>query len=261
MRKAVREHDLEPVDRPKLEIVEETDGRPTRVQGDRRRPAARSTPGTPTRASRSTRPPIDRHRRRTSSAASSARQGACDPRAGRAGRAARRYRHARLRGQDRRRRRSTAAARTGQMHRTRRGTLHPRLRAGIAGMKAGRSQRRSKLAFPTTTPPRSLAGKAAIFTVDAARRQGTRAAAASTTSSPKPLLTNQTLDELRADLRGRLEAIAPARARRAIGNAVMEKLLRGARFSAAARAGRARDRPSRSRTRSQPRRRDRFEST
>ena len=30
--KAVREHDLEPVDRPKMEVLEEDDGRPRRVK-------------------------------------------------------------------------------------------------------------------------------------------------------------------------------------------------------------------------------------
>ncbi|HEY9084775.1 MAG TPA: trigger factor [Candidatus Tyrphobacter sp.] len=99
----------------------------------------------------------------------------------------------------------------------------PGFAAGIAGMVRGESKR-FEATFPADYPKTEYAGKTATFTVtlhevkeiDVPPIDDELAKAASECES---------IEALSAEIRKRLEAVAAGRRRRAVGNAVMEKLL------------------------------------
>jgi trigger factor len=78
--------------------------------------------------------------------------------------------------------------------------------------------------FPSEYQKEDLAGKTAIFTVTVHDVKALELPAVDDEFA-KTISENETLDALRVDVRKRLEAIAQSRARRAIGNALMEKLV------------------------------------
>jgi trigger factor len=218
--KAVREHDLAPVERPKMEILEQSEGRPTRLRatvevrpeialGEYRgvavaRPSASVSESEIDRSlealarERATLVPEERPAQ-LGDVVTADYEGRVDGTAFEGGSA------------------------TGEVFELREGRFVPGFAEGIAGMKAGET-RAIELRFPDDYGAAELAGKNATFTVSL--RDVKRLELPTLDDEfAQSLSGNQTLDELRADLRRRLEAVAQARARRAVGNAVMERLL------------------------------------
>ncbi len=218
--KAVREHDLAPVERPKMEILEQNEGRPTRLRatvevrpeialGEYRgiavsRPSASVSEGEIDRSlealarERATLVPEERPAE-LGDVVTADYEGRIDGTAFEGGSA------------------------TGEVFELREGRFVPGFAEGIAGMRAGET-RSIEVRFPDDYGAGELAGKNATFTVSV-RDVKRLELPVLDDAFAQSLSGNQTVDELRADLRRRLEAVAEARARRAVGNAVMERLL------------------------------------
>ncbi len=99
----------------------------------------------------------------------------------------------------------------------------PGFASGIAGMIAGETKD-IEAVFPEDYPQTDLAGKTAVFTITLHDVKALELPEI-TDDFAKSISENATVDALRADVRTRLVTIAEARARRAVGNGVMEKLL------------------------------------
>lgn len=99
----------------------------------------------------------------------------------------------------------------------------PGFATGIAGMSAGESKN-VEATFPADYGEQSLAGKTAVFAITLHDVKELELPAIDDEFA-KSVSENETLEALRADVRSRLEAIARQRARRELGNAAMEKLL------------------------------------
>ncbi len=99
----------------------------------------------------------------------------------------------------------------------------PGFASGIAGMSAGDTKQVEAI-FPQDYPQEELAGKTAVFSVNLHDVKALELPAVDDEFA-KSISENETLDALRADVRKRLETISESRARRGVGNAVMEKLL------------------------------------
>jgi trigger factor len=99
----------------------------------------------------------------------------------------------------------------------------PGFASGIAGMSAGESKD-IEAVFPDDYPATELAGKTAVFSITLHDVKALEVPPIDDAFAAS-ISENQSLDELRADVRKRLEAIAESRARRAAGNAVMEQLV------------------------------------
>ena len=112
---------------------------------------------------------------------------------------------------------------TGQMTELDENRFIPGFASGIAGMRAGETKD-VEAVFPQDYPQEDLAGKTAVFTVTV-NDVKTLELPTIDDEFAKSISENETLDALRADVRKRLETIAESRSRRAVGNAVMEKLL------------------------------------
>jgi trigger factor len=218
--KAVREHDLEPVDRPKMEVLEETDGRPTKLKatvevrpeialGQYKGVAVTRPPVAVTDADverslealakeRATLVPVERPAE-LGDVVTIDYEGKIDGTPFEGGTAA------------------------GQVTELTEGRFIPGFVAGIAGMSAGESKD-VEAVFPQEYGEAELAGKTAVFTVtlhDVKRLDRP----AIDDEFAKSISENATLEDLRADVRRRLEAISASRERRAVGNAVMDALL------------------------------------
>lgn len=218
--KAVREHDLAPVERPKMEILEENEGRPTRLRatvevrpeiglGEYKgiavsRPSAAVSESEVDRSlealarERATLVPEDRPAQ-LGDVVTADYEGRIDRDTFEGGSA------------------------TGEVFELNAGRFVPGFAEGIVGMKAGET-RSIDVRFPDDYGAAELAAKNAVFTVtlrDVKRME----LPAIDDEFAKSLSGSQTVDELRADLRRRLEAVAQGRARRAVGNAIMERLL------------------------------------
>lgn len=218
--KAVREHDLEPVERPRMEVVEETEGRPTRLKatvevrpeielGQYKGIAVTRPPLTVSdedvdrslealAKERATLVPVNRAAQE-GDVVTIDYAGAIDGEAFEGGTA------------------------SGQTTELREGRFIPGFVAGIVGMNPGET-REVEATFPAEYGEASLAGKTAVFTVTLHDVKQLElppiddAFAASISNAAS-------LEELRADVRRRLEAIAESRARRIVGNALIERLL------------------------------------
>jgi trigger factor len=103
------------------------------------------------------------------------------------------------------------------------GRFVPGFAAGIAGMAAGQTKP-VEARFPDAYPVADLAGKAAQFTVTLHDVKELELPPIDDDFA-KAVSTNATVGALREDLRQRLQAIATARSRRAVGNAIMGQLL------------------------------------
>jgi trigger factor len=112
---------------------------------------------------------------------------------------------------------------TNQVTELAEGRFIPGFAAGIAGMLAGQTKD-VEATFPEGYAEASLSGKTAIFTVTLHEIKQFDLPAIDDEFA-KAISDNATLEELRADVRRRLETIAQARERRSIGNEVMERLL------------------------------------
>jgi trigger factor len=112
---------------------------------------------------------------------------------------------------------------TGQQTELSEGRFIPGFAGGIAGMTSGQTKD-VEAVFPQDYQQADLAGKTAVFTVTlhevkelelpALDDEFARAASA-----------HQTLDELKTDIRARLTAVAEGRRRREIGNQLVEQLI------------------------------------
>ncbi len=224
--RAVREHDLEPVERPKIEVVQEDDGRPTRVKATvavRPEIALRDYKGVAVTVPHATVSDDDVERAVSALAKERATLVPVD-RAAEAGDVvtidyAGTIDGVAFEG-------GTAAGETAELTE---GRFIPGFVSGIVGMQAGETKD-VRARFPDNYAQPDLAGKEAAFTVTVheVKRYDLPViddAFASAVSG------NATADELRADVRRRLEAIATQRERRAIGNAVLDALLRDHEFA------------------------------
>lgn len=99
----------------------------------------------------------------------------------------------------------------------------PGFATGIAGMKPGET-RNVEATFPADYARAEYAGKAAAFAVTLHEVKEIEIPAIDDEFA-KSVSEAETVDALRAEVRKRLEAIAQGRRRRIVGNAVMEKLL------------------------------------
>jgi trigger factor len=218
--KAVREHDLDPVDRPKLEVLEESEGRPTRLKATVEvrptielrpykgvsvsGPAVEVTDGDVERSlqalgkERAILVPLSRPAQ-LGDVATLDYEGTIDGVPFEGGQA------------------------TGQTVELSEGRFVPGFVAGIVGMTPGESKN-VELRFPDDYPSAAVAGKPAIFAVKLHDLKEFELPPIDDEFA-KAVSSNQTLDELRADLRRRLAAVATGRARRIIGNTILERLL------------------------------------
>jgi trigger factor len=218
--RAVREHDLEPVDRPKMEVVDEADGRPRLLKatvevrpeialGEYKGLAAAGEPEAVTdedvdrsitalAKERATLIPVERPAAMGDVVTMDYR-GAVDGEAFEGGSA------------------------EGQVTELAEGRFIPGFIEGIVGSSAG-EQREVAVRFPDDYGEATLAGKDAVFaiTVHDVKALELPAIDDAFASSISP---NETLEALKADVRARLETIAASRARRATGNVIMEQLL------------------------------------
>ena len=218
--KAVREHDLEPVERPQIEVLEEADGRPTKLKATVEirpaialqqykgvtvvRPPIAVTDAdveeslTALAKERATLVPVDRPAR-LGDVVTVDYEGAIDGTPFEGGR-----------GQ-------------GEVMELVEGRFVPGFAAGIAAMAAGETKQ-VEARFPDAYPVAALAGKNALFTVTLHDVKELELPAIDDEFA-KAVSPNQTAEALRQDLRQRLEAVAAGRSRRAIGNAIMAELL------------------------------------
>jgi trigger factor len=116
----------------------------------------------------------------------------------------------------------------GQMSELDESRFIPGFASGIAGLGAGETKD-VEAVFPSNYPNGELAGKTAVFTVTVHDVKALELPAIDDEFA-KTISENESLDALRADVRKRLEAIAQSRARRAVGNALMDQLLRAHDF-------------------------------
>jgi trigger factor len=218
--KAIREHDLDPVDRPKLEILEETEGRPTRLKATVEvrptidlgqykgitiaGPSVEVTEGDVERSlqalakERATLVPVSRPAQ-LGDVATLDYEGTIDGVPFEGGQAA------------------------GQTVELLEGRFVPGFVGGIVGMSPGESKD-VELRFPDDYPSSAVAGKPAAFAVKLHDLKEFELPPLDDELA-KAVSNNQTLDELKADLRRRLMAVATGRARRIIGNTILQRLL------------------------------------
>lgn len=218
--KAVREHDLEPVERPKIEVVEEADGRPTRLKATVEvRPAIQLGAYKGVVVSR---PPVtvseadvDR------SLEALARERATlipAERPARLGDIATLDYEGKIDGEP-----FEGGQGAGQVVQLAEERFVPGFAAGIVGMQPGETKE-VEARFPDDYPVALLAGKPARFAVTLRELKEAELPPLDDDFA-KAISENQTLADLRADLGRRLEAVAMGRARRGMGNAIMTQLL------------------------------------
>ena len=218
--RALREHDLDPVERPAIEVLEESAGRPTKVKATVEvrpaialhqykgvtvaRPPISVTDDDVEESlrtlakERATLVPVDRPSR-LGDVVTVDYEGSIDgtPFEGGSGKS--------------------------EVMELAEGRFVPGFAAGIAGMTAGQTKQ-IEAHFPDAYPVAELAGKNAQFTVTLHDVKELELPAIDDEFA-KAVSQNQTVAELREDLRRRLEAVAAGRSRRAIGNAIMSELL------------------------------------
>jgi trigger factor len=218
--KAVREHDLEPVERPKIEVVEEAQGRPTRLKATVEvrpaiqlgaykgvivaRPALTVTEADVDRSlealarERATLVPVERPAR-MGDVATLDYEGRIDGEPFEGGQG------------------------VGQTVELAEERFVPGFVAGIVGMRRDETKE-IEARFPGDYPVQELAGKPSRFTVTLRELKEPELPALDDEFA-KAVSENQTLAALRADVERRLEAVGIGRARRGMGNAIVTQLL------------------------------------
>lgn len=218
--KAVREHDLEPVDRPKMELLPEDGGQPRRIKAvvDVRPEIQLSeykgltlnaepvkvTDEDVDRAlktlarDRATLVPVEREAR-VGDVVTMDYEGKIDGVAFEGGSA------------------------QGQQTELSEERFIPGFATGIAGMKAGETKD-VEATFPEDYQQTDLAGKTAVFTITLHEVKELEMPPLDDELA-KAVSQNQTLDELKADIRKRLQAAAEARIKRETGNDIVERLV------------------------------------
>ncbi len=223
--KAIEEHDLHPVDRPSLEVMEEADGRPSRVKAIvevRPQIDLHDYTGVPV-----SRPPIsvsDEDVERSLAALAKERATLVPvQRAARLGDVVTMDYEGKIGGEP-----FEGGSGSGQVTELAEGRFIPGFAAGIAGMSAGESKT-IELRFPDDYAETAVAAKAATFDVTLHDIKEYDVPPLDDDLA-KAISNHATLDELRADLRRRLEAMATMRSRQVMGNAVMGQVLRAHDF-------------------------------
>ena len=218
--KAVREHDLEPVDRPKMEVLEAAEGRPRRlkatveVRPDIALGSYKGVAVTPPAVSVSEED-VDR------SVAALARERAVlvpVERPAQLGDVVTIDYAGTIDGAP-----FDGGTASNQVAELAEGRFIPGFATGIAGMRAGESKD-VEARFPDDYAEAGLAGKTATFAITLHDVKRLEVPAIDDVFA-KSIGENQTVDDLRGDVRHRLETISEARRRRSIGNAVVEALL------------------------------------
>jgi trigger factor len=218
--KAVREHDLEPIDRPKMELLPGEEGQPTRIKavvdvrpeiklGDYKGVSLKSEPVSVSdedvdRAlnalarDRATLVPAEREAR-LGDVVTMDYEGKIDGVAFEGGTA------------------------KGQQTELSEDRFIPGFATGIAGMKAGETKD-VEAKFPDDYQQTDLAGKTAIFTITLHEVKELELPALDDEFA-KAVSQNETLEDLKADIRRRLQNVAESRKRRDLGNQIVEKLV------------------------------------
>ncbi len=116
----------------------------------------------------------------------------------------------------------------GQTTELNEGRFIPGFATGIAGMSAGETKD-IEAHFPENYQQETLAGKTATFTITLHEVKEFELPPIDDELA-KAVSDNQTLEELRADIRKRLEAVAQARAQRELGGQAVEELVKSHEF-------------------------------
>lgn len=224
--KALHEHDLDPVERPQVEVVEETEGRPLRLKATVEvRPSITlgQYKGMPVERNaveisdedverslvalakeRATLVPVDRHVA-LGDVVTLDYVGRIDGEPFEGG------------------------AATGQATELLEERFIPGFASGIAGMTAGQTKE-VEAHFPPGYAQAELAGKTAVFSVTVHDVKALELPVLDDAFAVA-ISGRTTIEELRADLRERLAAIGEARERRTMANALMERLLEAHDFA------------------------------
>jgi trigger factor len=218
--KAVREHDIDPVDRPRMELLPEGDGQPARVKavvdvrpeitlGQYKDSVVKAAPIsvsdedveralTTLARDRATLVPAEREAR-LGDVVTIDYEGKIDGVPFEGGSA------------------------QGQQTELNEQRFIPGFAAGIAGMSAGQTKD-VEAKFPDDYQQGDLAGKTAVFTITLHEVKDLELPPLDDDLA-RAVSQHQTLDELKADIRKRLEAAAEARRKREAGNELVERLV------------------------------------
>jgi trigger factor len=218
--KAVREHDIEPIDRPKMELLPEEAGQPPRIKavvdvrpeitlGDYKGLSVQTEPVNVSdedvdRAlnalarDRATLVPAEREAR-LGDVVTMDYEGKIDGVAFEGGTA------------------------QGQQTELSEDRFIPGFASGIAGMKAGETKD-VEATFPDDYQQKDLAGKTAVFTITLHEVKELELPKLDHEFA-KAVSQNETLEDLKGDIRRRLQNVAESRRRRELGNQLVEKLV------------------------------------
>jgi trigger factor len=224
--KAVREHDIDPVDRPKMELLPEEPGKPKRIKAIvdvrphidlgtykglelEREPATVSDEDVERSLEalareRATLVPAEREAR-LGDVVTVDYEGKIDGTPFEGGTA------------------------TGQATELSEERFIPGFATGIAGMRAGETKD-VEATFPEKYQQAELAGKVAVFSITLHEIKE-RELPVVDDEFAKSVSQSETVDALKADIRKRLEVISEQKARRDLGNAVVEKLVEAHDFA------------------------------
>jgi len=219
--KAVREHDLEPVDRPHMELLPGEEGAPPRVKAVVQvRPAIELQEYKGLKLTRTLSVVTDEEVER--SVQSLARERATlvpVERAAKLGDVVTVDYEGKIDGIP-----FEGGSAKGQTTELNEGRFIPGFAIGIAGMRAGETKDIEAI-FPESYQQETLAGKTATFTITLHEVKELELPPIDDDLA-KAVSDHQTLEELRADIRKRLEAVAQARAQRELGGQAVEELVK-----------------------------------
>ncbi|MDE2482310.1 MAG: trigger factor [bacterium] len=218
--KACREHDLDPVDRPKMELLPEEDGQPTRLKA-----TVEVRPEFTLAAYKGVEVEVepvaigDEDVERSLEALAKERATLVPvERAAALGDVVTMDFAGKIDGVA-----FDGGTAEGQMAELDENRFIPGFASGIVGMVPGET-RDVEAVFPQEYGQQELAGKTAVFTITLHDVKSYELPAIDDEFA-KAISENETVEALRADVRARLEAIATGRRRRAISDAVMQKLV------------------------------------
>jgi trigger factor len=217
---AVREHDLDPVDRPRMEVVEENEGRPTRLKATVEvRPQIELGPYKGLEVSRPAVKVEDADVERSLQALAKDRATLVPvERPAQVGDVVTIDYEGRIDGEL-----FDGGAAQNQVTELSGDRFIPGFIDGIVGMAAGETKD-VEAHFPDDYSEQSLAGKTATFRITLHDVKQLEVPPMDDEFA-KGVSKNETLEELRQDVRRRLEAIADSRGRRIVGNAIVDKLV------------------------------------
>jgi trigger factor len=217
---AVREHDLDPVDRPRMEVVEENEGRPTRLKATVEvRPQIELGPYKGLEVSRPGVTVAEEDVERSLQALAKDRATLVPvERPAQLGDVVTIDYEGRIDGEL-----FDGGASQNQVTELSGDRFIPGFVDGIVGMTAGETKD-VEAHFPDDYSEQRLAGKTAAFRI-ALHDVKQLEVPPIDDEFAKGVSKNESLEELREDVRRRLEAIADSRGRRVVGNAIVDKLL------------------------------------